>query len=36
MGKVEAMKDSDYDIGRTGDNKTPNGSSLFDKVKKLK
>ncbi|MFH5811390.1 class 1b ribonucleoside-diphosphate reductase subunit beta [Companilactobacillus sp. FL22-1] len=36
MGKVEAMKDSDYDIGRTGDNKTPDSDSLFNKVKKLK
>jgi len=36
MGKVEAMQDSDYDIGRTGDNKTPDADSLFGKVRKLK
>ena len=36
MGKVEAMQDSDYDIGRTGDHKTPDDKSLFSRVKKLK
>ena len=36
MGKVEAMQDSDYDIGRTGDHKTPDDNSLFSRVKKLK
>jgi len=30
------MQDSDYDIGRTGDNKTPDSDSLFGKVKRLK
>lgn len=37
MGKVEAMKDTDYDIG-LNDNSTSedNGGELFNKIKKLK
>lgn len=37
MGQVEAMKDSDYDIGLNNDSAAPdNGGDLFNKIKKLK